>query len=106
VDGRIEVRAGVFAGGDVVPIPGRAALVVLADLGQRERPGLPELLGQGEDRRLGRQQGGEVDDLDAAGGQRGGEVLQQGHAATLERPGLVLNTGSSQGGPPTLPGWW
>ena len=35
--GRVEVGAGVLAGGDVVPVPGRAALVEAADLGERER---------------------------------------------------------------------
>jgi hypothetical protein len=80
VDRGVEVRAGVLAGRDVVPVPGRPALVVPADLGQRERPRLPELVGQREDRRLRGQRRGEVDDLDGAAAERRDEVLQDGHA--------------------------
>ena len=66
VDRRIEVRAGVLAAGDVVPVPGRAARVVARDLLERERLGGRELRRQldGGSRRL--QRHGQIDDADAA----------------------------------------
>ena len=46
---------------------------------ERERPGLAERLGQREDRRLGRQRGGQIDHLDGAGGERGGQIGEHSH---------------------------
>src|SRR6266540_4104842 len=43
VPGRIEVRARVLAGTEVVPVPGRTAFVVAADLFELELRRLPEL---------------------------------------------------------------
>ena len=43
VDRRVEVRARVFAAGDVVPVPGRPALVEVRDLVQAERRALSVL---------------------------------------------------------------
>ena len=56
------MRAGVLAAAEVVPVPGRAALVVAADLLQREAAGLAELGRQLDDRRVRRQRRGQVDD--------------------------------------------
>ena len=43
VNRRVEVRAGVFAAGKVVPVPRRATIVVFGDLLETERPRLSEL---------------------------------------------------------------
>src|SRR5215831_9331163 len=77
----------MLAGGDVVPIPGRPGFVVMADLAQGETPRLPERLGQREDRRLGRQRCGEVDDLDGPRGNGTHQIAQHAHA---ERLGTLL----------------
>ncbi len=79
VVGGVEVRAGVLAGGDVVPVPGRAALVVMADLLEGEALGLPELRRQLDDRCVARQRRGEVDDLDAPGRDGFHERAERGH---------------------------
>ena len=80
---RVEVRAGVLAGGDVVPVPGRSAVVVAADLPQREAVGVPERLRQLQDRSRGRQRRGEVDDLDGSGPDGVHEVGEQGQRVLL-----------------------
>jgi hypothetical protein len=41
VDGRVDMRARVLTGGEVVPMPRRTALVVVADFLARESPGVP-----------------------------------------------------------------
>ena len=49
---RVEVRAGMLADREIVPIPGDAALVIARDLLAAERGGLAERLGQDEERRV------------------------------------------------------
>src|SRR3954447_2585813 len=75
----VEVRAGVLAGAEVVPVPGRTAVVVRADLLELERGGLSELLGQLERRGTRREWSGEVDDPDRAGLERPHEPSQNRH---------------------------
>src|SRR5258708_21287284 len=55
VDRCVEVRAGVLATGEVVPIPGRPALVVVRHLLDAERPALSHLRRQRERWKLRRQ---------------------------------------------------
>jgi hypothetical protein len=87
VDRRVEVGAGVLAGGDVVPVPGRAALVIAAELGQRERRRVGERLGQPQDGGGRVQRRGQVDDLDAAGAQRVEQGRQDGgHRESIAEP--------------------
>src|ERR1051326_729137 len=54
VDRRVEVRAGVLAAGEVVPIPGGPALVVARHLLDPERPRLSHLGRQADVREFGR----------------------------------------------------
>src|SRR3954451_22526783 len=61
-----EVRAGVLAGAEVVPVLRRTAVVIRADLLDRERGVTAELLGQLERRGTRREWSGEVDDPDGA----------------------------------------
>jgi hypothetical protein len=56
----------VLAGADVVPVPGRAAVVVAADLLELERLRLAPLRRELEDGGARVQRGGEVNDLDLA----------------------------------------
>jgi hypothetical protein len=79
---RVEVGAGVLPGGDVVPVPARAALVVPADLLEPERPGVPERLGQHQDRRALLQRRGQVDHLDPAVRHRREQLVEHGHASS------------------------
>ena len=79
MDGRVEMGADVLPGGDVVPVPGRAALVVMADLGQLEAAGVGEGRRQLDDRGLVGERGGQVEHLDPAVGDRSDEVLEQRH---------------------------
>ena len=65
---RVEVRADVLAGGDVVPVPGGTALVVAADLVQREALGVGERRRQLQDRRALRQRRRQVDDVNLRAG--------------------------------------
>nr|WP_245719034.1 hypothetical protein [Micromonospora rhizosphaerae] len=67
VDRRVEVGPGVLAGAEVVPVPGRPAVVVRADLVELEPRGLAEVVGQLNCRCIGAQRHGEVDDLDGTG---------------------------------------
>ena len=73
---RVEMGTGVLAGADVVPVPGRPALVVPADLVQRERHGVREGLGQLDHRSGGLQPGGQIDDLDRCGPDRSNELVK------------------------------
>ena len=66
VNGRIEMRAGVLAAGDVVPVPGGTARVVARDFLQREGPGGGELWRQLDRRRRRLQRYGEIHHADAA----------------------------------------
>jgi hypothetical protein len=58
VNRRVEVGTDVLAGREGVPVPGRPAVVVAAQLLQGEARGVHEGLGQLDDRRLVRQRGG------------------------------------------------
>src|SRR4051794_23012319 len=71
VNRRVEVGAGVLAGSEVVPIPGRTGVVVARDQLELETRRLTELLGQLEDGGVVRQGSGQVDDFDRAGGEPG-----------------------------------
>jgi hypothetical protein len=77
---RVEVRAGVLPRVDVVPVPGRSAVVVAAELLELEARGLGELGRELDDRGVRRQRRGEVHDLYATSGQRVGEALQDRHS--------------------------
>ncbi len=77
VDRRVEMRAGVLAAGEVVPVPGRAALVVARHLVDAERPRLPEFRRQHDLRKLGRQRLRQVDDADAAAREFRGQSRQR-----------------------------
>src|SRR5262245_26516924 len=80
MDRRVEMRAGVLAEADIVPVPGRAALVVARDVLDAERRGLPELGRQRDERKLLRQGLGEIDHPDLAGRNRAREGEQiDGH---------------------------
>jgi len=65
MDGGIKVGAGVFATGEVVPIPTRAARIVVRRLLDAKRPALAHLGGQRYLRKVGREGLGQVDDFDA-----------------------------------------
>ena len=80
MDRRIEMRAGVLAGREVVPIPGRPALVIAGDFLEPERRALAELGRQRDDGEVRRQRLGEVDHPHVAGGDglRKGEGAQHG----------------------------
>src|SRR5947207_12163182 len=53
MDGRIEMRAGMFAGGECVPVPRRAALVIPREFVQLESGSVGELRRQRKDGRVG-----------------------------------------------------
>ena len=76
----VEVGAGVLAGVDVVPVPGRALLVVARQLRELEAVGVRERRGQLQDRGGRLQRGGQVDDVD--GGEQAG---QHGHGGACRR---------------------
>jgi hypothetical protein len=85
----VEVRAGVLAAAEVVPVPRRSALVVPADLLQLEPPRLPELGRQRDHRGVAGEAGGEVDDLDGPVSQRGGQRSEHGHGASSFHWGVL-----------------
>src|SRR5258707_2097953 len=66
VYGRIEMRAGVLAAADVVPVPGRTARVGARNLLQRKSLRWRELLGQADRLRVCLQRNCEINDSDAA----------------------------------------
>ena len=68
MDGRIEVGAGMLAEGQVVPVAGRAAVIVMGNLLNPERPGLPPLRRQHDGRELRRKRLRQIDHADAAAG--------------------------------------
>ena len=80
---RVEVRAGVLAAAEVVPVPGRSALVVATDLLQREAGGLAELGRQLDDRRVRRQRRSQVDDVDGAAGEAVDQCGERAHRTSL-----------------------
>ena len=65
MDRRVEMRAGVLAAADIVPVPGRPALVVAGDLLDPERQGLTELWRQRDLRKIRAEGLREIDDADA-----------------------------------------
>ena len=67
VDRRVEVRSGMLAETDVVPVPGRSALVVARHLLHPERRALSQLGRQHDGREFLRQRLRQVDDADVAG---------------------------------------
>src|SRR5262249_16788692 len=90
VVGGVEVGAGVLAAAEVVPVPRGPAVVVPADLLELEARRLAELRGQLDDRRLGAESGGPVDDADRSAGQGVGQGLQHRrgvgwHGSTVRR---------------------
>ncbi len=77
---RIEMRAGMFAAGNVVPVPGRAALVVARNLRRAERIGLRQRRRQLDHRRRRFQRLRHVDNTDLAVSDSGSKFQQQvGH---------------------------
>ena len=46
VDRGVEMRAGVFAAGEIIPVPGGAAAVVFGNFFEAEGPGLAEFRGE------------------------------------------------------------
>ena len=79
---RVEMRAGMLAAGDVVPVPGRAALVVARDLLDPERLRGGQGRRQLDHRRRRPQWLGQIDDPDPAaryGRDEAGKKLLIGH---------------------------
>src|SRR6266508_5891146 len=87
VDRGVEVGAGVLPGGDVVPVPRRPALVVVADLLEAEGDGVGERLGEEQNRRLLGQWRGQVEDLDRPAADPGDKAAQHRHAFSLPTAG-------------------
>src|SRR3954451_17232028 len=85
----VKVRAGVLASAEVVPVPGRTAVVVRADLLELERGRLSELLGQLEGGRARREWSGEVDDADGAGLEGPHELSQNRHVQLRGSESLI-----------------
>ena len=77
VDRRVEVRAGVLAAREVVPVPARPARVVVRHLLDPERPALAHLGRQRDLRKLGRERLREVDDADAPARERRRQLGEQ-----------------------------
>jgi hypothetical protein len=78
----IEVRAGMLAAGDIVPVPRRSALVIAGDLLEGEALGGGELRRQLDGGRRRLQRHGQVHDADAAAGDavdQLGESLRGAH---------------------------
>ena len=75
---RIEMRAGMLADGEVVPVPGDAALIVMRNLFHPERRALAERRRQDQRRRVRRKGLREIDGADAAGGNGFRERLKRG----------------------------
>src|SRR5579872_188545 len=65
---RVEMRAGMFAYGKIVPIPGDAPLVITGDLLDLEWGTLPKIRWQDQSRRFGRQGLRQIDNADSSGG--------------------------------------
>jgi len=82
---RVQVSAGALAGADVVPVPGRAAVVVAADLLELEGLRLAPLRRELEDRGVRVQRGGEVNDLDPAAENLRCELGKVGHDGPFGR---------------------
>ena len=83
MDRRVEVGAGVLAGAEVVPVPGRPGVVVARDQLEFEARRLAELLGQFQQRSVGRERRRQVDDLDGSGREPGDEHGQGSHRRLL-----------------------
>jgi hypothetical protein len=79
----VEVRSDVLATLEPVPVPGRAALVVAADLVHLPARGVGERRRKLDDRRGFGERLGEVDDLDRAGRERVDEGGQGVHATSF-----------------------
>ena len=87
VDRRVEVRAGVLAEAQRVPVPRRPPLVVARDDVDRDAGRRPEHRRQADDRRLGPERLRQIDDLQPARGQIVDELRQRGrHRASPTRP--------------------
>src|ERR1700722_17384076 len=82
MDGRIEMRAGMFAHAEIVPIPAWAARVVMRNFRDRERIRRREWRRQLNDRRRWREGLRQRDALDRARQDRGCEFIEQ-HVSTL-----------------------
>ena len=67
MDGRVEVRARVLATLKPVPVPGRAALVVARELVQAEARRVVPLRWQRQNRRVGGERRGQVNNAQASG---------------------------------------
>src|SRR5262249_3872990 len=79
VHGRVKVGADVFAGREVVPVPGWTAVVEVADLLQREALGVSERRRQVQDRGVVRKGGREVDNIHATVGEGRGQIAEDAH---------------------------
>ena len=77
----VQVRTRVLAGADVVPVPGGTAVVVAADFLKLEGLRLPPLRRKLQDRRVGVQWRGEVNDLDLTGEKLRCELGKVGHGS-------------------------
>ena len=99
VDRRVEVRAGVFAAGKIVPVPAGATLVVARHLLDAERPALAHFGRQRDLRKFGRERLRQVDHADATGVERareGGEELGGGHGSPVRvDPGPRVEHGAA-----------
>src|SRR5690349_14369146 len=76
---RVEMRAGVLAEREIVPVPAGAAVVVARDLLHAERRALVELRRQHDLREARRQGLRQVDHAHAAAGKRGAEFSEDAH---------------------------
>src|SRR5262245_24991450 len=79
MDGRVDMCTRVLTGGEVVPIPGRAPVVIMADLRAGERDGVSERRGQLNDWRVLRQRSREVDHLDGPGADTRQQIAKHRH---------------------------
>src|SRR5262245_52847822 len=91
VDRRVEVRSGMLAETDVVPIPSRSAFVVPRHLLHSERRALSQLGRQHDGREFLRQRLRQVDDTDVAVGDR----AREGHEIDCHRDTLQLASSRS-----------
>src|SRR5207237_4285935 len=91
VDGGVEVGAVMFAAFELVPVPGRAFLVVAADLVRLPVRSVGEGRWKLEHRRPLRQRLGQVDDVNGSGGQALDEGRQAIDARTQFTPPFVCS---------------
>ena len=95
MDGRVEMRSRMLTHRDVVPIPGRAALVVARDFLDAERRALPQFQRHHDGRKIGRERMRQIDDRDPAlgNGAHEGEEVKGGHMAPLHSSFVIATPG-------------